>query len=236
MSDFDKILVAAGLAIVGGAVLGILKWSASRVVKHVDDQPRIEARLSCASDINIINRIGCPCVVVRLVGVSERPTRITAVEVSLEVDKAFVAALEPAFGVPFTQGISEGLPPPRFRVDLVPVIASADSVVIIGRDDIAEFLLPVPFTPFEHFLRAPSQAVEVAIRAVDGQRRVLLRGLEIQEMIRFVADMQGGQLRAPHVTLTMGITISSKSPAPHLAIVGKTNSGPIEFPPLGQGN
>ena len=230
MTDLEKILIGAVVALIGALALALIRWGASRVSKRLEDQPRVDIKLSFTSHADILHQVGCPCILVRIIGASERPTRLTAVEASLVVDNEFIDAFEKGFGIPFSQGMSPELPPPRFYLELLRVGASEAPVVKLERDDVAEFLLPVPFTPYEHFIRAPSQNVEIAMRTTDGERKVLTRGREIQEMIRAIVDMQGDRLRSPHVTMTMGITVSSKELPQNLDGVGKVNPNAIDIP------
>lgn len=230
MTDLEKALIGAVLALATALVLGLIKWSASRVTKHVEDQPRVDSKLSVTSDVEILRRIGCPCIIVRIIGISDRATRLVSVVASVVVDKAFVEEFDKGFDAALTEGMSLDLPPPIFWIELVRLGQSNDSVIKLGRDDVAEFLLPVPFGPYEHFICAPSQDVEIAMLTAAGERKVIMRGQEIQEMIRSLVEIQGDRLQGPHIQIRMGIQFSSKGPPPRLDVVGDVNQKAIVFP------
>ena len=103
-------------------------------------------------------------------------------------------------------------------------------MVKLERDDVAEYLLPVPFIPYERFIEAPSQNVEIAMRTIDGEHTAIARGLEIQDMIRTIVNLQGDQLRGPRVTMNAGITVASRKLPQILHGVGKVNPNAIDIP------
>ncbi len=229
MTDLEKILIGAVVGLSGALILAAIKWATGKAVKKIEDQPSVEAKLSLTTQDDILKRIGCPCMVVRIIGMSERASRISAVEASLVVDQTFVEAMESGFGMKMSHGISPNSPPPKFHVCLFRN-GEASVEIKLERDDVVEFLLPVPFTPYEHFLRAPSQDVEIAMKLTNGERKILATGLEVQEMIRSLIHLQGNRLHGPHVTMQMGMTVSTKKIPAVAERVGTVNPNPINFP------
>jgi hypothetical protein len=164
------------------------------------------------------------------VGKSNRASRIKVVGISVKVDRTFIEAFDKGFNVPFSQGFSEKLPPPKLSVQLIRSYPSSGDVVMLGRDDVAEYLLPVPFQMFPHFLKAPSQDVEIVMHGLDGERTVLRSGLDVQRMIGSIVESQGDNLRLPRVVMNVSVNVSSVSPPDTVSAVGQVNPNPIKPP------
>ena len=230
MTDLEKLIVGGVVAVSVGLAVAATKWLASRTAKKIEDVPRVKAKLSMTADQNVVAQIGCPCMVVRLIGASHRATRITGAEISMKVNKEFLQAFDKGFEIPFSEASTEGLPPPKFYIELFGYGTAPKTVAKVERDDVVEFLLPVPFTPYEHFLSAPSQDIEIAIKTSDGERTVVLTGLEIQECIRSLIDFQGDDLRGPKVVMKMGINLSAKKMPPFANKSGTLNTNAVDLP------
>src|SRR5690349_15411183 len=107
MTDTEKIVFTAIAAFVGAFILWIIQRIAGYARTHISDKCKVETKLSVTSYADILQYMGNPCLLVRIVGKSNRASRIKGVEISVKVNRAFVEAFDQGFNARFSEGFSE---------------------------------------------------------------------------------------------------------------------------------
>ena len=213
--------------LIGAAILGLWKW----VAKMRSDQIRLTAKISQPGDLEIMQKIGCACMIVTIKSEGARVAKIKGAVVALEgVD--LMPQFEKAFGASFNYVPSEVGPPPALVIDLVPLSTpEANGGFILERDDVIRFAMPIRVPILHLFPKAPSQNVWVAVQFFDETEKVIVRGLQVQNVIADLIEGWGKQAQTLNVDLTFNLRSSSRVMPGNPELMGKTNPNPLIFLP-----
>ena len=219
-------------AVLGGlitaAVIGLWKF----IYDKMNDRVRLTAELSQPGDFEVMQHIGCACMIVTIKCVGRRVAKIGGAILALEgVD--LTPALEKGFGASFGYIPAKGGPEPVLVIELVPLKApTCSDGFILERDDVFNFALPIQ-TPVLHlFPTAPSQKVWIAVQYFDKSEEVILRGLQIQQTIDGLISVWAGEVQRLNVTLKFEMRVASAVPPTNTPkLIGQTNPTPVQYFP-----
>jgi hypothetical protein len=217
--------IASGVIVT--LVSGGIIWACKRFVDRLDDRIVLTADIRQSGDLEIVQYVGCSCMVVSVTCRSKRPAKLKGALIALE-GVNLLPNFEKAFGANFG-GVPVNVDPrPVYTVDLIPIGKDRDSkAFVLERDDTIEFALPIRLPGLPLFTEAPSQDVWVEVEHLDGKKEIVLRGLRIQKIIEDLIEMWGNAAQTLHLTVNIGLR-STTSVLPQVShLIGATNPNPL---------
>ena len=219
----QNLVIGALVGVFVAAVIGIPAYFRRRK----DDSVSVTGTLTQASELAIINAIGCAGLLLTVSGKGKRPAKITGASLCLRGFNA-LPAFQEGFDTDFGCIPAPGSVP-VFIIDLVPVSRpNSDEGWVLERDDICKFVLPIqcPFLP--QFADAPSQDVTIQVAFFDGSKHVVLQGFPIQTEIKSLIEVWGQTRQTLKAELKVRIEMTTSAP-PDVAALGTTNPKPVIF-------
>ena len=200
-----------------------------------DDEPvLVTGHLSINQTLEVLQRIGCPCLELKLICRSKRPARIGGAEIHVR-GPHILTATQKAFSTDFDYGAgkTELMDEPDFFMGFLPATRpDTPHGFVIERDDLRKFLLPAANGALLYFAEAPPQDVFLAIQHLDGRRETLLRGVDVQRelpaLLRMVLDRS--YPFNPAIVLPMGFNARSWQ-LPDIPAPGFLNDKAFHLPP-----
>ncbi len=201
-----------------------------------DDAPAaLKAKLTVSSHLDLIQGVGCPCLVLRLIGTSKRPAKIKGAELGLR-GAHLLPAFQEAFNNDFDYMPVPGPPNPddSFFISFLPAgPPNSPHGFVIERDDFCHFYLPAMGFPLPLFAQAPPEDVTVVVDHLDERKESVLSGADIQLQLASlinICDNVNYKVN-PGIPICMGIRTTSAS-VPRALPVGAVNPKPLIFPRL----
>lgn len=159
---------------------------------EVPDEPvAVEASLSVQGGLDIIERFGCPGLVLKIVCRSRRPARIRNATFCKE-GHGFLAKFAEAFGTEFPHSPPTGLESETLMLSLDRVTeANHPDGYILERDEVCRFFLPLTTGGLGAYFVPPVESVTMRAEFSDDSERVLLQGEQILGLLRSLIKTYG---------------------------------------------
>jgi Domain of unknown function (DUF4062)/HEAT repeats len=199
-----------------------------------NDPVSLTAQLLNNQNVDVLQRIGGPCLELQLICRSKRPARISGAKLHVR-GPHILAAVQRAFSTDFGHGTGEVqlLNEPDFYIGFLPM-ARPDTPhgFVIEQDDLRKFFVPAVQSPLLYFAEAPPEDVYLTVRYLDGHSETLLQGVAVQKnlpaLIRMVLDRQ--YPINPAIVLPMGMNAQSRQ-QPDTPPPGILNDEVLRLPP-----
>lgn len=213
---------------------GLRKGSADPAVASSEEPVLLDVHLSINQGLNVLQRIGCPCLELSVVCRSKRAARVSEARIHVRGPHV-LAAVQQAFGTNFGYGTGEVqlLDEPDFYMGFLPASRpDTPHGFVIEQGDVRKFILPAAKGELLSFAEAPPEDVFLTIEHLDGRRETLLRGVEVQRdipaLMRIALDRQF-RLH-PAIVLPIGITTRVRQ-LPDTPTPGFLNDKSFDLPP-----
>ena len=194
----------------------------------------LAAHLAINQHLDLVHKVGCPCLELTLKGRSKRPCKVASAALHV-CGPHILAAIQDAFGTKFgcETGNDEFLEPPSYFAKFLPESKpDTPSGFVIEQDDVRRFFLPCHQDSLFCFIEAPPEAVSLRITHIDGRSETLLSGVEVQTeiptLIRLCLD-KTYHLK-PWLVLPCGLSGLSLQ-KPDALTPGLLNEKPFGVPP-----
>lgn len=189
---------------------------------------QIEGTSTISAGGDLLQSVGCPCLILSVVCRSKRPAKIRGAKLSL-IDQGIIAALEAGFdeSMDYTPlpGSDEELTIHLFAMQE----PNAYAGFVLQQDDSARFLLPILAAPIGLFLIRPADASSIKVEFFDESEQVVIDGNVLRGQLEdLVSVAKKMPCEAKFPTVKMNVKVESTtmpSPGP----VGKLNPNPIHF-------
>lgn len=144
------VAVVAG-SVITAAIIGTWNWAS----KKLDDKVRLSADVSMPGDWQVMQFIGCACMIVTVKCKGRRTAKISGALLAIEgID--LIPQFEKAFGAQFGYVPVDAGPPPALIIDLVPLRKpNCSDGFILERDDAIRFAMPIQVPILHKFPTAP---------------------------------------------------------------------------------
>lgn len=190
-----------------------------------EESVQLEGKLDTASDLEIMNAIGCPGMRLTVICRSSRPAKIQTAHLLID-DVDVMGGFQQGFGGGFGFTPLEGSTQ-TMDVTLIPLSRpNAQEGYVLNRDDVARFFYPLPMPPTTLALRAKPENLSIVVEFFDDTEQVILSGQPIKDVLESVFHVY--QKRHGHLNVPIQISVRVKSttpPGPELAdLIGKVNS------------
>jgi Domain of unknown function (DUF4062)/HEAT repeats len=199
-----------------------------------NDPVSLTAQLSNNQNVDVLQRIGGPCLDLKLICRSKRPARISGAKLHVRGPHV-LAAVQRAFSTDFGHGTGEVqlLQEPDFYIGFLPTSRPDTSHgFVIEQDDLRKFFVPPVNGSLLYFAEAPPNDVFLTVEHLDGHSETLLHGVdtqrEIPTLIRTVLDRQ--YPFHPAIVLPMGFNSQSRQ-MPDTPPPGILNNEVFQLPP-----
>lgn len=185
---------------------------------------QLEGKLDTASDLEIINAIGCPGMRLTVICRSSRPAKIQSAHLLID-DVDVMGGFQQGFGADFGYTPLEGSTQ-TMDVTLIPLSRpNSQEGYVLNRDDVARFFYPLPLPSTTLALRAKPENLSIVVEFFDDTEQVLLSGQAVKDVLEGVFHVY--QKRHGHLNVPMRIAVRVKSttpPGPEMAdLIGKVN-------------
>lgn len=199
-------------------------------------EPRsvISAELTAIYGPEVLRRVGCPCLLLKLKCLSAHPAKIAGAKLRVH-GPHILAALQKGFSTDFGFNPSEVqvVDEPSFSMKFLPTTRpDTPHGFIIGQDYFRKFLLPVPNGMVLPFAEAPPSDVYLEVDFLDDHSEKVLEGVEVQKDIPLLTRMcldQKYNLN-PSIVISMGVHVGA-SQEPDGPNPGFLNDQPFQLPP-----
>jgi Domain of unknown function (DUF4062)/HEAT repeats len=199
-----------------------------------DDPVSLTAQLSNDHNVDVMQRIGGPCLELKLICRSKRPARISGAKLHVR-GPHILAAVQRAFSTDFGHGTGEVqlLQEPDLYIGFLPAARPDTSHgFVIEQDDLRKFFVPPVNGSLLYFAEAPPEDVFLTVEYLDGHSETLLQGVDTQRgiptLIRMVLDHQ--YTFHPAIVLPMGLNTQSRQ-MPDTPPPGILNNEVFHLPP-----
>lgn len=230
MNESEKFVWAG----IGALVFRLLEAGIRFVFKQITenrlDRIVLNADLSHSTNVDSMERLGCPAMVVTVACKGKRTAKVAGVKLSGPLTREDLAAFEVGFQFPFGQSNNVKLPSPRLSVTLLQTTEpSNEHGFVLERDDVARFELPLAIPALPVFLSAPSEEVKLTATLFDGTDQVIKQGLVIQDFLReSLAAFKNMPMKLKqHVE--MGVTVSAEELPDATEMIGRVNDEAIDI-------
>lgn len=193
-----------------------------------DDIVKLEGRLTI--DPGFADTFGCPGIRFTLISRGKRPAKVQGAALCVE-GGPFLPAFEKAFGGSLGAGSPPaGLEKQTLSFPLFPLFQpSSPDGIILQRDDVCRFFLPMalPFLP--PFLSADAKDVSIRAKFFDESEFPVLVGDEVQGTLQALVDAYGKKQWSLRFPLNIKVRVSSMELPDDSSMAGKTNPYPFSF-------
>ena len=189
-----------------------------------EESVRLEGKLDTASDLEIMNAIGCPGMRLTVICRSSRPAKIQSAHLLID-DVDVMEGFQQGFGGNFGYTPLEGSTQ-TMDVTLIPLSRpNSQEGYVLNRDDVARFFYPLPIPSTTLALGAKPENLSIVVEFFDDTEQVLLKGPPIQDVLESVFHVfqkRHGQLNVP---IRIAVHVKSTTPpGPEMAdLIGKVN-------------
>lgn len=149
------------------------------------DAAVLSAHLAINQELDLVQKVGCPCLELRIYGRSKRPGKVASAALHV-CGPHILAAIQDAFRTKFgcESGNDDFLEPPSYFAEFLPGSQpDTQSGFVIEQDDVRKFFLPCHRDSLFCFIEAPPESVSLRITHIDGRSETLLSGVEVQTEI-----------------------------------------------------
>jgi hypothetical protein len=205
-----------------------------RSVAEPNDPVVLTAILAVNQSVELVQKIGCPCLELTIHCRSKRPAKVAGAALhvrGLHVLAAFQDAFSTKFG--WEGGDSDFLDQPSYYAGFLPGSKpDTPNGFVIEQDDVRKFLLPSHRPHLLYFIEAPPDSVSLEITHIDGRSETLLRGVEVQEVIPTLVRMCLDMTYNLHPAVVLPCGIAGRMPQmPDYPTPGLLNEKPLGLPP-----
>ena len=195
----------------------------------------LTAQLSVNHDVGLLQRIGCPCLALKLTCRSKSPAKIAGVRLHVR-GPHILAAIQRAFStnLGYTADEVQLVDEPSFYMGFLPA-SKLDTAhgFVIEQGDIRKFFIPAFNGSLLDFAEAPPQDVYLSVQHLDGRSETLLQGVEVQKelpsLLRMALDRK--YHLHPAIVLPMGFCATSLQMPDIPTRTGFLNDQVLELPP-----
>jgi hypothetical protein len=195
-----------------------------------EEKPSLLAQLSISAEADMLRRIGCPYLTLKLVCTSKRPAKIKGVTLRIKGSQ-HLKAFQHGFGSDFGHTPVAGNLAEEGSLGFYFVHSSwpqKASEFTIERDEACTFFLPGLWFDTPLFAAGAPADVWIAVKFLDGRTETVLRGETIQHSISGLQETcRKGRYRLnPMLPVAMNLEGFSQTP-PDLSAVGRRNKRPV---------
>lgn len=185
---------------------------------------QLEGKLDTASELELINAIGCPGMRLTVICRGSRPAKIQSAHLLID-DVDVMGGFQQGFGADFAYTPLQGSTQ-TMDVTLIPLSRpNAQEGYVLNRDDVARFFYPLPMPSTMLALRAKPEHLSMVVEFFDDSEQVLLTGQPIKDVLESLFHVY--QKRPGHVNVPIRLSVRVKSttpPGPEMAdLIGKVN-------------
>lgn len=193
-----------------------------------DESLRLEGKLDMASDLELLNAIGCPGMRFSVINRGSRPAKIQSAHLLIDgVD--VMGGLQQGFGGGFAYTPLEGSTQ-TMDISLIPLSRpNAQEGYVLNRDDVVRFFYPLPMPSTMLALQAKPEDLSIAVKFFDDSEQVLLTGQPIKDVLESVFNFYRSRPSHLNVPITVAVRVKSTTPpSPETAgLIGKVNQNYI---------
>jgi hypothetical protein len=209
-------------------------------VRPTDEPVQLEGKLEVASNLQVLQAIGCPGMQLTVICRGTRQAKIKYAHLHVEGDN-FLSGFQQGFGTDFGHTPLPGSTQ-TLGVKLIPLSPpNSPEGYILNRDDVCRFFYPLPHPPTVLALRAKPEQVSMGVELFDGTEQTLLSGRDIQGILETVFEVYKDRPGRLNVPISVSVRVSSLT-LPKVDNVGQVNPnyapmaepGPIVTPPAHQ--
>jgi hypothetical protein len=192
-----------------------------------DDTLKLDGHLTV--DQGFIETFGCPGIRFTLISRGKRPAKIRGAVLCVE-GGPFLPTFEKAFGT----SLGAGSPPPGLEkqtlcLALFPLFQpSSPDGIILQRDDVCHFFVPMELPALPPFLSADAKDVSIRARFFDESELPVLVGEEVQGVLKSLVEVYGKKPYKLKFPLRMEVKVHSME-LPGICMTGMTNPHPLSF-------
>jgi len=201
-----------------------------------DDEQKasLSAHLLVGAEADMLRRIGCPYLTLKLVCTTKRPAKISGAELRLKGSQ-YIKAFQDAFGTDFGHTPVTGTLAQESSFGIHFVHSSwphGTSDFKIERDEACTFFLPGLGFPMLLFTGAVPADVSVVVKFLDGRTETVLSGEKVQHSISGLQEtcMKGRYGLNPMLETGVSLEGFSQTP-PDLSALGQRNKRPVNLLP-----
>jgi len=221
--DWQSAIWGGVITIIVGVVTAAIIAAPSLIRQFWDESIAIGCKVSQASDVALINAIGCAGLRFTFIGKSKRAAKVKGAKLCLR-GHGFLERFQEGFATDFGHIPVAGMTEEVFFVELIPISkpTNADGWVL-DRDDVCDFILPIRVAGLPLFVEAPSEHVSVKAILLDDTELVVSQGLNVQSQISALIEVWGKAEQTLKVPFRVGIETASKRLPDVARLVGTTN-------------
>ncbi|WP_295440886.1 hypothetical protein [uncultured Thiodictyon sp.] len=233
MTDSEKIFWGAVATVLSAVVVAGIVGLVKLIRGKSEDAVKVAGKLSQGMDLQLLQAVGCPSLVLQVVGRSKRPAKIGRAYLAVR-GVNIIPAFERAFGASLAK-----LPPGRSTRDIVfrmflPPISKPNHPQgwSLERDETAAFIMPMLAPGLEIAAHCPSEDAWLGVSLIDGTDIEVIRGIEIKNQIEAIFELYGDKPYRLNPDIVIDIQISTiSSTPPDTSMIGKTNPKAVELDP-----
>lgn len=220
MTDAEKIIWGVVASLILGCVWALPKWWRRRS----DDSLKLTAKLAQSNSLELLDDVGCACLVVTVANRGRRTAKIANVQlVAMGVDA--MTEIQKGFDQDFGHTPAPDGPPPEFRISLPPLSKlSQGGGWHLERDDVCKFIIPILAPGVSMMPSLPTEDVQIVVEYLTGEREVLMRGVSVTSQIEVVIASWSNRLHEQACKIRLQYEYKTTSTTPGTAdAVGHVN-------------
>jgi hypothetical protein len=161
----------------------IVNWIVKAFWRWNDDRIKLKASSGIASDLRVVEQIGCIGCIFTVKNGGKRPVKIKEAWVARK-DPESLAAFEYGFDSPLVVWSNGEPPSAKVIYPLLQLPEPGNGFTRVERGDAVRFILPVQTHHIDRFSEVKSEDVTMGVTLVDDTEIVLLQGLQLQNTLR----------------------------------------------------
>lgn len=211
-------------------IVATIKWIGGLVEKRRVDRVRLSADMKISGDLIHIERFGCPGLIATIKCISERPAKISGVNLSSGISGEDLLAFQQGFAFDFGHVDQPGLPDASLSTELLPLSqAETQEELKLERDDVQRFYFPIAFPALPLYLRSQSEDVKLIVTFNDGKTHTVMQGIQIQRLIQQVLDAFSELPMSCKQETRVSVSVAAKQMPDLGNKIGMLNAHPISF-------
>lgn len=196
------------------------------------DRITLRARLSISADIELLNTVGCPCLIVLVTCTGTRPAKIRSAQISMKAP-GIIDAFQKGFQDDLGYSPPHGTPCQNdsLSMGLVPLQRpNLPDGWRLERDDVCRFCLPILVPGVRLFARAKLRDPCITVTLLDETQIILLKGAIVRRTLASLFEAYGNLpcTLNPRVIVPIEVkVVSTTLPGGTSELIGRTNPAPV---------